>query len=104
MAPLGVVCQWGVGKWGGGKGGDVGGDVGFCWGVDQGVQGVSCTGDGGVDGVAKRGGVEDRVEHNGQDKDRGPELRAVCSCWRGVTCDSDEVGVVFSRKQSVGCR
>ena len=101
---MGVVCRWGVGNWGGGKGGDVGGGVGFCLGVDKGFQGVSCSGNGVVDGEAERSSVEDIDEHNGQDKDRGPELRAVCSCWRGVTCDSDEVGVVFSRKQSVGCR
>ena len=101
---MGVVCRWGVGNWGGGKGGDVGGGVGFCLGVDQGFQGVSCSGNGVVDGEAERGSVEDRDEHNGQDKNRGPELKAVCNCWREAICNRDKVFVVFSRRQFVECR
>lgn len=79
---MGVVCQW-VGE------GDVGGGVGVCWGVDKGVHGFACSGNGDVDGEAKRGsGV------------RGSKLRAVCSCWTGAICNF----VAFPREQAVDCR
>lgn len=90
---MGVVCQW-VGE------GDVGGGVGVSWGVDQGDQGFACSGNGDVDGEAKRGCGEDRAEHNGQDGVRGSKLKAVCSCWRGAICNF----VAFPREQAVDCR